>query len=736
MDPWCKWCKLGECWTHTELEKRESSARDIPPLDNSSEASDECDTAPRVIPPRDKGWAESDQWHTSRRVVAPRPKSKTVPDQWDTSPTVIAPRSKSLAIAPRGKKWNESYRWDTSPRVIPPRQKRWNEPDDWDAGQRVVAPRDDRWGESDKQDNSPGLLPPPEDGWVVRDAWDVQDIKQRSSSYSNSSKFVSGYADGQEASIDEGIHCLRADGISDAAQVAVQGNTFSTEPAADGKHRVGQGNTFSTEHADDGKHRVGQSILNAKQRTLPERVDTGYAHGEEPTGKGPAQPSLQKHVASGNMHGQDAPRRVGIGFTGTDPAKATSNYASAPCRLDRDEEALPLDRQCWDPSKEALVARPPDTCSAGGNTLKSATTPFKAMPRVLRGRLHVLTIERPAKPPVPGNHVTDIVEPREEATVHPQRGIRDDSLDSLDAQIETAGPEYLVERHNLAANSGLALALPETSETPVKQTNPVSPANSKLRAASSSVSRSNRPPPKMRGSVAMDRSSVALDRRGTCDIIDDSMASSLRGRLSVPPKSRSRSPRATHTSAAPCGKHDVLLVGDSALSLKKSKGNSDFKQELKAKLVGMNVEIKRFAGAGVGAILECLDQQSKLDIVVAVWFLNEAFEKDNQLKAEYPAALDNLTVKLAAVLGKTHLSIAVVGGSAKLWGVDVRFDTWAKRVRNILRRAGVDVYDGVELFGMIDEAGGRKHWHALNCQSNKECMANYFAGLVRNVLAK
>ena len=75
--------------------------------------------------------------------------------------------------------------------------------------------------------------------------------------------------------------------------------------------------------------------------------------------------------------------------------------------------------------------------------------------------------------------------------------------------------------------------------------------------------------------------------------------------------------------------------------------------------------------------------------------------------------------------------MAVVGGSADLWRAPDAFDTYAERVRGIIAERNVRVVDGTDCYSKLSMTQGG--WHARSNDANKQCMAFYFANLIRNM---
>merc|ERR1712190_387607 len=93
----------------------------------------------------------------------------------------------------------------------------------------------------------------------------------------------------------------------------------------------------------------------------------------------------------------------------------------------------------------------------------------------------------------------------------------------------------------------------------------------------------------------------------------------------------------------------ICIVGDSGIQLNKSKGTAGFDYDLKEQL-GDNVETARFPAEGAEVMTRYLRNKQSLDVVVAVWMLNELFDKANNLLRQYPPSIDHLAVALAAEL--------------------------------------------------------------------------------------
>ena len=176
----------------------------------------------------------------------------------------------------------------------------------------------------------------------------------------------------------------------------------------------------------------------------------------------------------------------------------------------------------------------------------------------------------------------------------------------------------------------------------------------------------------------------------------------------------------------------ICVVGDSGLQLNRSKGTTSFERELKD-LLGQNAEVVRFAVEGADTIASFLLAKDSLDVVVAVWLLNELFDKRNILLTEYPSSLDAAALRLACELKRFPHHLAVVGGSAALWEVAGQFDTWAERVRSIFIGEGILTVDGVDCYA--DLTMMKDGWHACSTSENKTRMASFYANLVSSLVA-
>lgn len=177
----------------------------------------------------------------------------------------------------------------------------------------------------------------------------------------------------------------------------------------------------------------------------------------------------------------------------------------------------------------------------------------------------------------------------------------------------------------------------------------------------------------------------------------------------------------------------TCIVGDSGLQLNKSKGTAAFDVQLQS-LLGPNVDVVRYPGEGAEAITRCLQSRPSTGVAIAVWNLNELFDKSNALKKSYPVFVDGVALCLARELRRFSHRVAVVGGSATLWNVSGRFDEWADRVRDIFRDNGIWVVDGIDCYSKLSMKNGG--WHARSTDENKMLMASYYASLVRSAVAE
>merc|ERR1712226_136696 len=114
-------------------------------------------------------------------------------------------------------------------------------------------------------------------------------------------------------------------------------------------------------------------------------------------------------------------------------------------------------------------------------------------------------------------------------------------------------------------------------------------------------------------------------------------------------------------------------------------------------------------------------KHQSLDVVVAVWMLNELFDKSNNLMRACPPQLESLTLTFASELKRFPYHMVVVGGSSKLWGVAGQFDVWAEKVRTIFTKQGIWVVDGIDLYTNLTMTGDG--WHARSTPENKLGMA-------------
>lgn len=151
-------------------------------------------------------------------------------------------------------------------------------------------------------------------------------------------------------------------------------------------------------------------------------------------------------------------------------------------------------------------------------------------------------------------------------------------------------------------------------------------------------------------------------------------------------------------------------------------------------MLGQDVGIIRFAGGGATDIIAYLQQHRSIDVVVAVWLLNELFHDGHRLVATYPRYMDALAGRLATELKRYPHHIALVGGSANLWNVNKRFDAMAEHIRSIFLHQGIPLVDGVECYAGLTRI--HDGWHAASNDDNKMRMASYFGQLVREHVSK
>lgn len=176
----------------------------------------------------------------------------------------------------------------------------------------------------------------------------------------------------------------------------------------------------------------------------------------------------------------------------------------------------------------------------------------------------------------------------------------------------------------------------------------------------------------------------------------------------------------------------ICIVGDSGLQLNKSKGTAGFETDIRA-ILGPNTDVVRFPGEGAATITRWVQsKRSEAHAVVVVWFLNELFTTRWTLVEQYPARMDGLAQGLAAALKDFPYRAAVIGGGACLWRVSGQFDTWADRVRTIVRSQGIHVVDGLDAYSGLELTDD--HWHARSTPANKARLASYFAKLVWQIV--
>jgi RNA:NAD 2'-phosphotransferase (TPT1/KptA family) len=97
------------------------------------------------------------------------------------------------------------------------------------------------------------------------------------------------------------------------------------------------------------------------------------------------------------------------------------------------------------------------------------------------------------------------------------------------------------------------------------------------------------------------------------------------------------------------------------------------------------------------------------------------------------------TVKSTAMnLKKSfRVPIMIIGGNAKIWNLDQKFDLFAEELRAIARGVGVLVVDGADAYGgpikaMTDSGSPESDgWHLTNTPANRATLAGYHADLVK-----
>ena len=255
-----------------------------------------------------------------------------------------------------------------------------------------------------------------------------------------------------------------------------------------------------------------------------------------------------------------------------------------------------------------------------------------------------------------------------------------------------------------------------------------------------------------------DRAPVRLDATGQGDVtmieVSTSMASDPSSALAnarldgVGRRDASTAMASASSAAGPSSASDsagvrepiqrglqALVVGDSGLSLNKSRrGSTAFEWELSQELgQGIQAHIKRFPGEGATAIINHLRfRRNDVDVVVAVWFLNELFTGYRQLVHEYPDFMDRLAIELAEALVLVPCAMAVIGGTAELWRVPERYNDYVRRICQLFSDRGILVVDGTDLYPFLSR--WPDGWHARSTDKNKQLMAEYYANLIRTMI--
>ena len=183
---------------------------------------------------------------------------------------------------------------------------------------------------------------------------------------------------------------------------------------------------------------------------------------------------------------------------------------------------------------------------------------------------------------------------------------------------------------------------------------------------------------------------------------------------------------------------NVLLIGDSALQLNKSRGTTGFDKEFNDFLnencalgPGACGDVRRFPGAtGVELLGELRNTcEHDIDCVGFVWMLNEFQSR----KSMDPSAVAH---DIASSMRRFRHKFAVIGGSSYLWGFEgdkgMRFDALAQEIRSIFASYEIHAVDGVDLYlhrGLTYERGS---WHIKTDGEGlqKAIMAMYYGGHV------
>eukprot|EP00973_Karenia_brevis_P076669 10649740-Karenia_brevis.AAC.1 len=75
-------------------------------------------------------------------------------------------------------------------------------------------------------------------------------------------------------------------------------------------------------------------------------------------------------------------------------------------------------------------------------------------------------------------------------------------------------------------------------------------------------------------------------------------------------------------------------------------------------------------------------------------------------------------------MAQFHDRLAYIGGSAKLWGCDEAFDSFAEQTCKSISEIGAMVHTGTELWDQLEMSD---KWHAKNTNNNKAIFANMIA---------
>ena len=153
---------------------------------------------------------------------------------------------------------------------------------------------------------------------------------------------------------------------------------------------------------------------------------------------------------------------------------------------------------------------------------------------------------------------------------------------------------------------------------------------------------------------------------------------------------------------------------------------------------------------GAQKYIDAFDKNS-ISVGVASCMLNELCKRQPG-KPRLPdgtvakkAVVDALTdpireaVKLTAEnLKKSfRVPIMIIGGNAKIWNLDQKFDLFAEELRAIARGVGVLVVDGADAYGgplkAMTDSGSPEcdGWHLTNTPANRTALAGYHADLVK-----